>query len=227
MWQAYRTPWSMSSGGVHSGIHKSTDGGATWTKLTGTARGLPSGVVGKIGLAVSPAKPSRVWAMIEHDSGGLYRSDDAGQSWSYINKERKLRQRAWYYSMIAADPKDTNVIYGLNVGMFRSKDGGRTFPETLNPPHGDNHDLWIAPDNPDRMVQANDGGANVSLNRGASWTARSSRPRSSTTSARPRVTVQGCGGAAGQHDPLRPEPQGGRRDHGRRVRRRRAASPAT
>jgi photosystem II stability/assembly factor-like uncharacterized protein len=170
MWQAYRTPWSMSSGGVHSGIHKSTDGGATWTKLTGTARGLPSGVVGKIGLAVSPAKPSRVWAMIEHDSGGLYRSDDAGQSWSYINKERKLRQRAWYYSMIAADPKDTNVIYGLNVGMFRSKDGGKTFPETLNPPHGDNHDLWIAPDNPDRMVQANDGGANVSLNRGASWT---------------------------------------------------------
>ena len=170
MWQAYRTPWSMSSGGVHSGIWKSTDGGAKWTKLTGTARGLPTGNIGKIGLAVSPAKPSRIWAQIEHDSGGVYRSDDAGQTWSYINRDRKLRQRAWYYSQLFADPKDSNVVYGLNVGMFRSKDGGVTFPETLNPPHGDNHDLWIAPNDPNRMVQANDGGANVSLNRGASWT---------------------------------------------------------
>ncbi len=105
-WQAYRTSWSLSSGGMGSGIYKSLDGGATWTKLTGTAPGLPSGVIGKIGLAISPVKPSRVWAVIEHDSGGVYRSDDAGATWSYINRERKLRQRAWYYSNIVADPKD-------------------------------------------------------------------------------------------------------------------------
>jgi photosystem II stability/assembly factor-like uncharacterized protein len=172
MWQAYRTPWKMSSGGVHSGIHKSTDGGATWTKLTGTARGLPTGVIGKIGLAVSPAKPSRIWAQIEHDSGGVYRSDDGGQSWEYINRDRKLRQRAWYYSQLTADPRDSNVVYGSNVGFFRSRDGGRTFNETIATPHSDNHDLWIAPNDPNRMVQANDGGANVSFNRGASWTAQ-------------------------------------------------------
>jgi photosystem II stability/assembly factor-like uncharacterized protein len=169
-WQAWRSPWAMSSGGVHSGIHKSTDGGATWTNLTRTARGLPTGVTGKIGLAVSPAKPSRVWAIIEHDSGGIYRSDDAGATWSYINRDRKLRQRAWYYSNLAADPKDTNVVYALNVGFYRSRDGGKTFRESINVPHGDNHDLWIAPDNPMRMVEANDGGATVSTNGGRSWT---------------------------------------------------------
>ncbi|MBL8981608.1 MAG: glycosyl hydrolase, partial [Gemmatimonadetes bacterium] len=169
-WQAWRSPWAMSSGGVHSGIHKSTDGGATWTNLTRTARGLPTGVIGKIGLAVSPAKPSRVWAIIEHDSGGIYRSDDAGATWSYINRDRKLRQRAWYYSNLAADPKDTNVVYALNVGFYRSRDGGKTFRESINVPHGDNHDLWIAADNPMRMIEANDGGATVSTNGGRSWT---------------------------------------------------------
>ena len=170
MWQAYRTPWKMSSGGRHSGIWKSTDGGERWTQLTGTARGLPTGVIGKIGLAVSPAKPSRVWAQIEHDSGGVYRSDDGGGTWEYINRDRKLRQRAWYYSQLTADPRDSNVVYGSNVGFFRSRDGGRTFSETISTPHSDNHDLWIAPNDPNRMVQANDGGANVSFNRGASWT---------------------------------------------------------
>ncbi|MCC6317125.1 MAG: glycosyl hydrolase [Gemmatimonadaceae bacterium] len=170
MWQAWRAPWAMSSGGIHSGIHKSTDGGATWTNLTRTARGLPTGVIGKIGLAVSPAKPSRVWAIIEHDSGGVYRSDDAGASWSYINRDRKLRQRAWYYSQLTADPKDTNVVYALNVGFYRSRDGGVTFRESINVPHGDNHDLWIAPNDPQRMVEANDGGATVSTNGGRTWT---------------------------------------------------------
>jgi photosystem II stability/assembly factor-like uncharacterized protein len=170
MWQAWRSPWAMSSGGVHSGIYKSTNGGTTFTRLTGTASGLPTGVLGKIGLAVSPAKPSRVWAIIEHDSGGVYRSDDAGATWSWINRDRKLRQRAWYYSQIMADPKDTNVVYALNVGFYRSRDGGRTFREFINVPHGDNHDLWIAPDNPARMVNGNDGGATVSTNGGRSWT---------------------------------------------------------
>lgn len=170
MWQAFRTPWGMSSGGTHDGIFRSTDGGATWTNLNEQARGLPRGVLGKIGIAVSPAKPSRVWALIEHDSGGVYRSDDGGNSWELVNDERKLRQRAWYYTQIYADPKDTNIVYALNTGAYRSRDGGRTFPQSLNPPHGDNHDLWIAPDNPDRMINGNDGGANVSINGGRSWT---------------------------------------------------------
>jgi len=169
-WQAHRTSWSLSSGGPGSAIWKSTDGGAKWTDLSKTAKGLPAGVLGKIGLAVSPAKPSRVWAIIEHDSGGVYRSDDAGATWSYINRDRKLRQRAWYYSNLAADPKDTNVVYALNVGFYRSRDGGKTFPEFINVPHGDNHDLWIAPDDPMRMVEANDGGATVSTNGGKTWT---------------------------------------------------------
>jgi photosystem II stability/assembly factor-like uncharacterized protein len=170
MWQAYRTPWLMSSGGPHSAIYKSTDGGANWTNLMRTARGLPTGTVGKIGLAISPAKPSRLWAQIEHDSGGVYRTDDGGQTWSYINRDRKLRQRAWYYSQLHADPRDTNVVYASNVGFYRSKDGGRTFPEAIPTPHSDHHDLWIAPNDPNRMVQGNDGGANVSVNRGQTWT---------------------------------------------------------
>lgn len=170
MWQAYRTPWSMSSGGVHSGLFKTTDAGTTWTRLTGTAQGLPSGVIGKIGVAVSPAKPSRVWAMIEHDSGGVYRSDDAGATWSYINRDRNLRQRAWYYTQIVADPKDTNVVYGLNVSFYRSRDGGKTFAQSIRVPHGDNHDLWISPSNPNRMVEGNDGGATVTTNGGRTWT---------------------------------------------------------
>ncbi|MGQ0647571.1 MAG: WD40/YVTN/BNR-like repeat-containing protein, partial [Gemmatimonadaceae bacterium] len=170
MWQAWRSSWGMSSGGVHSGLYKTTDGGATWSNLMQTARGLPTGVVGKIGVALSPAKPSRVWALIEHDSGGVYRTDDGGQTWSYINRERKLRQRAWYYSHITADPRDTNIVYGMNVGFFRSRDGGRTFPQGIQVPHGDNHDLWIASNDPQRMVQGNDGGANVTVNGGQSWT---------------------------------------------------------
>ena len=169
-WQAYRTSWSLSSGGPGSGIHKSTDGGATWTNISRTAPGLPKGVMGKIGLAISPVKPSRVWAVIEHDSGGVYRSDDAGASWSYINRDRKLRQRAWYYSNLVADPKDTNVIYALNVGFYRSRDGGRTFPQSIRVPHGDNHDLWIAPNDPNRMIEANDGGATVSTDNARTWT---------------------------------------------------------
>jgi photosystem II stability/assembly factor-like uncharacterized protein len=170
MWQAWRAPWGMSSGGTHSALYKSIDAGATWTNLMKTARGLPTGIVGKIGVAVSPAKPSRVWALIEHDSGGVYRSDDAGMTWSYINRNRNLRQRAWYYTHIYADPRDSNVVYALNTGFYRSNDGGRTFPRSFQVPHGDNHDLWIAPNDPQRMINANDGGANVSFNGGENWT---------------------------------------------------------
>jgi photosystem II stability/assembly factor-like uncharacterized protein len=167
-WHAYRTPWSLNSGGPGGGIFKTTDGGTTWREIT-AAPGLPRGVLGKIGLAVSPANSRRVWAIIEADSGGVYRSNDAGATWEWINKDRNLRQRAWYYSNIVADPKDTNVIYGLNVQFFKSKDGGRTFREQISVPHGDNHVLWIASNDPMRMVQGNDGGANVSFNGGATW----------------------------------------------------------
>ena len=167
-WHAYRTPWMLNSGGPGSGIMKTTDGGATWRELTANP-GLPRGVLGKIGLAVSPANPRRIWAQIEADSGGTYRSDDGGATWQWLNGDRNLRQRAWYYSRIVADPKDTNVVYGLNVSFYRSTDGGKTFRQNISVPHGDNHDLWIAPNDPLRMVQANDGGANVSVNGGQTW----------------------------------------------------------
>ena len=168
-WQAGRTSWMLSSGGRGSGIFKTTDGGQNWTEIS-RARGLPQqGVMGKIGLALSPVKPSRVWALIEHDSGGVYRSDDAGQTWSYINRDRSLRQRAWYYSRIFADPKDTNAVYALNVSFYRSTDGGRTF-RGISTPHSDNHDLWIAANDPQRMIEGNDGGANVSTDGGRTWT---------------------------------------------------------
>lgn len=168
-WHAYRRPWMLNSGGPGGGLWKTTDGGATWRELTANP-GLPRGLWGKVGIAISPANPRRVWAIIENDSGGVYRSDDAGATWQWLNRDRSLRQRAWYYSKIFADPVDTNVVYGLNVQFFRSTDGGKTFTQQISVPHGDNHDLWIAPNDPKRMVQANDGGANVSLNGGQTWT---------------------------------------------------------
>jgi len=167
-WQAYRKPWTLVSGGAGSGIMKSTDGGTHWTELTRN-KGLPTGVIGNIGLAVSPAKPSRVWAIVEADSGGVFRSDDGGATWVKTNSERKLRQRAWYYTRIFADPKNENGVYVLNVGMFHSTDGGKTF-KPIRVPHGDNHDMWIAPNDPLRMIESNDGGANVSFNGGKTWT---------------------------------------------------------
>jgi photosystem II stability/assembly factor-like uncharacterized protein len=169
LWEAYRKPWLMNSGGPGSGIFKTTDGGTTWTELTRNP-GLPKGVIGNIGIAVSPANPKRVWAVVEADSGGVFRSDDAGATWTRTNDERKLRQRAWYYSRVFADPKNENAVYVLNVDWFRSDDGGVTFPRSFDNHHGDNHDLWIAPNDPNRMVLANDGGAEVSFNGGRSWT---------------------------------------------------------
>jgi photosystem II stability/assembly factor-like uncharacterized protein len=173
-WQVVRLPWGFESGGPGSALYKSTDGGDTWQKLEGD--GLPEkGVWGRIGVAVSPARPDRVWAMIEAEDGGLFRSDDAGRTWRRVNQERRLRQRAWYYTHVYADPHSADAVYVLNVAFFRSLDGGRTFT-TVEVPHGDNHDLWIAPEDPRRMINANDGGANVSLDGGASWSRQDNQP---------------------------------------------------
>jgi photosystem II stability/assembly factor-like uncharacterized protein len=168
LWQAWRTPWQLVSGGAGSGIFKTTDGGEHWTEITRNP-GLPAGIIGNIGVAVSPVNPNHVWAIVEADSGGVFRSLDGGATWTRTNNERRLRQRAWYYTRIYADPKDENSVYVLNTGMYRSTDNGKTF-RNIPVPHGDNHDLWIAPNDADRMIESNDGGANVSFNGGKSWT---------------------------------------------------------
>jgi photosystem II stability/assembly factor-like uncharacterized protein len=168
LWEVFRTPHSLSSGGPGSGLFKSVDGGSTWTELTRNP-GLPSGIWGKVGVAVSPVDSARVYAVVENENGGVYASDDAGATWKSVNTERRLRQRAFYYTRIYPDPKERDTVYVLNTGFYRSTDGGKTY-KAIRVPHGDNHDLWIAPNDPKRMVNSNDGGANVSVNGGESWT---------------------------------------------------------
>jgi photosystem II stability/assembly factor-like uncharacterized protein len=169
IWEVYRTPWKMWGGGGASGLWKSTDGGDTWVELTDKP-GMPARPVGKIGITVSPVDSNRLWAIVESAEGGVFRSDDAGETWTRTNEERKLRQRAFYYSRIYADPKDRDTVYALNTGFYKSTDGGETFDTRFKVPHGDNHDLWIDPNNPMRMANSNDGGGNVSINGGESWT---------------------------------------------------------
>jgi photosystem II stability/assembly factor-like uncharacterized protein len=174
LWQVRRSPWGFDSGGPGSSLWKSTDGGDTWRRLGG--EGLPAkGVWGRVGVAVSPARPDRVWAVVEAEDGGVFRSDDAGRTWKRTNEDRRLRQRAWYYTHVYADPANPDVMYVLNVQFFRSQDGGKTFT-AVPTPHSDNHDLWIAPEDPRRMVQGNDGGANVSFDGGATWSRQDNQP---------------------------------------------------
>jgi photosystem II stability/assembly factor-like uncharacterized protein len=168
LWEVYRTPHSLSSGGSGSGLFKTTDGGATWTELTKND-GLPKGVWGKIGVSVSGADSNRVYAIVEAAEGGVFLSDDAGKTWKKINEDRRLRQRAFYYTRIYADPQSKDTVYILNTGIYRSTDAGKTI-RAIRVPHGDNHDLWIASNDPKRLINSNDGGANVSTNAGESWT---------------------------------------------------------
>jgi photosystem II stability/assembly factor-like uncharacterized protein/DNA-binding FrmR family transcriptional regulator len=173
LWQVNRTPWSLNSGGPGSGLYKSTDGGSTWKHLEGN--GLPSGIMGRIGVSVSGTDSNRVYALIESKAGGLYRSDDGGDNWIRMNEDGRIRQRAWYFTHIFADPKSADTLYVLNTGMFRSTDGGRSF-NLLNAPHGDHHGLWIDPDNPERLINGNDGGATVSTDAGKTWTTQYNQP---------------------------------------------------
>jgi photosystem II stability/assembly factor-like uncharacterized protein len=163
-WEVFRTPHSLSSGGPGSGLFKTTDGGKTWTELTKNA-GLPAPIWGKLGVSVSGADSNRVYAIIEAAEGGVFVSDDAGATWKRVNDDRRLRQRAFYYTRIYADPQAKDTVYILNTGFYRSTDAGRTIT-AIRVPHGDNHDLWIAPNDPRRMINSNDGGGNVSINGG-------------------------------------------------------------
>ena len=173
-WRILRTPYSLESGGEGSGLYKSTDGGDSWT-LISDAEGFPEGTLGIIGIAVSPTNNKNLYAMVEAEDGGVFRSRDGGETWTRTNEDRNLRQRAWYYTRIYADPADEDSVYVLNVRFHYSKDGGRSFVE-IDTPHGDNHDLWIDPNDPLRMIEANDGGANVSYDRGATWSVQSNQP---------------------------------------------------
>lgn len=176
-WNARRTPYSLSSGGDGSALWKSTDSGKTWSEISKN-KGFAKDTLGIMGITVSPANSERVWAIVENkEKGGVYRSDDGGETWSQLNSSRSLRQRAWYYSRIYADPQDIDVVYVVNVSYHKSKDGGKNF-SSYRAPHGDHHDLWIAPENPKRMIIGDDGGAQTTYDGGETWSTYHNQPTS-------------------------------------------------
>ena len=174
-WNVRRTPYSLSSGGEGSALWKSTDSGETWKEISKND-GFPKDTLGIIGVTVSPLNSDRVWAIVENkEKGGVYRSDNGGDTWELVNSDRSLRQRAWYYSRIYADTEDINTVYVLNVNYHKSTDGGKTF-KSSNAPHGDHHDLWIAPEDPKRMIMGDDGGAQVTYDGGETWSTYHNQP---------------------------------------------------
>jgi len=183
VWRVERKPWTLIDGSDEGGLFRSTDGGDTWERLEG---GLPTGVLGRIGVSASPARRGRLWTIITaaEGRGGIFRSEDHGDTWKKVSDEPELLTRGWYYSHIHADPADPNTVWGSNVRFFKSVDAGATW-ERVGTPHGDNHDLWINPEQPHIMVQANDGGANVSVDGGRSWSGQNNQP----TAEFYRVTV--------------------------------------
>ncbi|MCS7047141.1 MAG: hypothetical protein NZO58_12355, partial [Gemmataceae bacterium] len=176
LWQAERRPWRLDSGGPGSGLYRSNDGGDTWTLLgpggktkDGDDNGLPEGLYGRIGVAVAPSNSRRVYALIEAEKGGLYRSDDGGERWTLVNPARYLRQRPWYFSTVHVDPANADVVWCPSVRLLKSIDGGKTFQNVKGPHHPDHHDLWIDPTNPRRMIDSHDGGVDISTNGGETW----------------------------------------------------------
>jgi photosystem II stability/assembly factor-like uncharacterized protein len=178
MWQMSRQHWGFSSGGPGSGIFKTTDGGAHWTNITHRP-GLPTGILGKVGLAVAPSEPNVVYALVQAtykgQAGGLFRSDDGGQSWRLMSLSQNITQRDFYYGYVFVDPKDAGTVYLPNVGVYVSHDAGKTLI-ALHPPHGDNHVFWINPDHPRILIEGNDGGATVSLDGGQTWSSEDNQP---------------------------------------------------
>ena len=176
IYQTRRYPWINVSGGPDSGLYRSTDGGDTWEDISDKP-GLPEGLMGRMGVSISPAKSGRVWAMIESKKGGLFRSDNGGDTWELVSDNAEIRGRPWYYSHVFADTQDPETVYVLEGGAYKSVDGGRNFSPVYMP-HGDQHDLWIDPVNPRRMIEGNDGGACVSFNGGETWSSIYNQPTS-------------------------------------------------
>jgi photosystem II stability/assembly factor-like uncharacterized protein len=173
MWEGYRTPWSLNSGGAKDGLYRSNDDGSTWKRVEGN--GMPDGPLGRIGVAVSGADSNVVYALIEAKKGGLYRSEDGGVNWTLVNDDHRFRQRAWYFTHVWADPKNVGGVYVADTGLFHSIDGGKSF-DVLPAPHGDHHALWIDPNQANRMINGNDGGATISVDGGKNWSTQNNQP---------------------------------------------------